>query len=251
MEFSRQEYWSGLPFPPPGDLSHSGIKPSSSVSLALQEDSLPPSHLGNSRFNPSLVQFSSVTQSCPTLCNPMNCSTPGLSVHHQLPEFTQAHVHWVGDAIQPFHPLSSPSPPASNPSQHQSLFQWVNSLHEVAKVWSFSFSIIPSKEIPGLISFRMDWLDVCYRVKESGYHHSLRVCAVLSHVWLFVTLWTVAHQTPLSIGFSRQEYWNVLPFSPSGDLPDLGIEPGSPVHWQADSLPLSPLGIPPSLIISD
>ena len=68
-------------------------------------------------------QFSSVTQSCPTLCDPMNCSTPGLPVHHQLPEFTQTHVHRVGDAIQPSHPPSSPSPPALNPSQHQSLFQ--------------------------------------------------------------------------------------------------------------------------------
>ena len=69
------------------------------------------------------VQFSSVAQSCPTLCNPMNRSTPGLPVHHQLQEFTQTHVHRVGDAIQPSHPLSSPSPPAPNPSQHQSLFQ--------------------------------------------------------------------------------------------------------------------------------
>jgi len=69
------------------------------------------------------VQFSSVTQSCPTLCDPMNHSTPGLLVHHQLPEFTQTHVHRVGDAIQPSHPLSSPSPPAPNPSKHQSLFQ--------------------------------------------------------------------------------------------------------------------------------
>ena len=85
----------------------------------------------------SSVQFSSVAQSCPTLCNPMNRSTPGLPVHHQLPEFTQAHVHWVSDAIQPSHPLSSPSPPAPNPSQHQSLFQSVNSLHEVAKVLEF------------------------------------------------------------------------------------------------------------------
>ena len=71
----------------------------------------------------SSVQFSSVTQSCPTLCDPMNRSTPGLPVHHQLPEFTQTHVHRVGDAIQPSHPLSSPSPPAPNPSQHQGLFQ--------------------------------------------------------------------------------------------------------------------------------
>ena len=79
-------------------------------------------------------QIRSVTQSCPTLCDPMNHSTPGLPVHHQLLEFTQTHVHWVSDAIQPSHPLSSPSLLAPNPSQHQSLFQWVNSSHEVAKV---------------------------------------------------------------------------------------------------------------------
>ena len=84
-----------------------------------------------------LHQFSSVAQLCPTLCNPMNSSTPGLLVHHQLPEFTQTHVHRVSDVIQPFHPLSSPPPPAPNPSQHQSLFQWVNSSHEVAKVLEF------------------------------------------------------------------------------------------------------------------
>ena len=82
-------------------------------------------------------QFSSVTQSCPTLCDPMNLSTPGLPVHHQLPKFTQTHVHQVSDAIQPSHPLLSPSPPASNPSQHQGLFQWVNSSHEVAQVLEF------------------------------------------------------------------------------------------------------------------
>ena len=85
----------------------------------------------------SSVQFSSVAQSCPTLCSPMNCSMPGLPVHHQLPEFTQTHIHRVGDAIQPSHPLSSPSPPAPNPSQNQSLFQGVNSSHEVAKVLEF------------------------------------------------------------------------------------------------------------------
>ena len=83
------------------------------------------------------VQFSSVAQSCPTLCDPMNHSTPGLPVHHQLPEFTQTHVRQVSDAIQPSHPLSSPSPPAPNPSQHQSLFQWVSSSHEVPKVLEF------------------------------------------------------------------------------------------------------------------
>ena len=83
------------------------------------------------------VQFSSVAHSCPTLWDPMNCSTPGFPVHIQLPKFTQTHVHQIIDAIQPSHPLSSPSPPAPNPSQHQGLFQWVNSSHEVAKVLEF------------------------------------------------------------------------------------------------------------------
>ena len=84
-----------------------------------------------------ILQCSSVAQSCPTLRDPMNRSTPGLPVHHQLPEFTQTHIHRVSDAIQPSHSLSSPSPPAPNPSQHQSLFQWLNSSHEVAKVLEF------------------------------------------------------------------------------------------------------------------
>ena len=159
------------------------------------------------------VQFSSVAQLCPTLCNPMNRSMPGLPVHHQHPETTQTHVHWVADAIQPSHPLLSPSPAALNLSQHQGLFQWVSSSHQVAKVlefqlqhqsfnkhpglifrmdwldllavqgtlksllqqhtskasvlhiwypkyWSLSFNISPSKEHPGLISYRMDWLDL-------------------------------------------------------------------------------------------
>ena len=106
------------------------------------------------------VQFSSVTQSCLTLCNPMNHSTLGLPVHHQLLEYTQTHVHWVGDAIQPSHPLSSPSPPALNLFKHQGLFQWVSSSHQVAKVSEFSFSIRPSIEHPGPISFQMDWLDI-------------------------------------------------------------------------------------------
>ena len=85
----------------------------------------------------SSVQFSSVAQSHLTLCNPMNRSTPGLPVHHQLPESTQTHVHWVGDAIQPSHSLSSPSPPALNLSWHQGLFKWVNSPHQLAKVLEF------------------------------------------------------------------------------------------------------------------
>ena len=85
----------------------------------------------------SSVQFSSVAQSSPTLCDPMNHSTPGFPVHHKLPEFTQTHAHRVGDAIQPSHHLSSPSSPAPSPSKHQGLFQWVNPLHEVAKVLEF------------------------------------------------------------------------------------------------------------------
>ena len=129
MEFSRQEYWSGLPFPSPGDLpnpgalhcrqtvyhlSHQG-SPKETVSIIVNMDTI------YSRIL-HLVQFSSVSQSCPTLRNLMNRSMPGLPFHHQLLEFTQTHVHRVGDAIQPSHPLSSPSPPALNPSQHQGLF---------------------------------------------------------------------------------------------------------------------------------
>ena len=97
------------------------------------------------------VQLSSLAQLCSTLCNPMNCSTPGLPVHHQHLESTQTHVHRVGDAIQPSHPLSSPSPLAPNSSQHQGLFQWVNSLHEVAKVLvSALASVLPKNT--------QDWL---------------------------------------------------------------------------------------------
>ena len=121
------------------------------------------------------AQFSSVAQSCPPLCNSMNRSTPGLPVYHQLPEFTQTHVYRVGDAIQLSHPLLSPSPPATNPSQHQGLFQWVNSSHRWPKYWSFSFSISPSNEHPGLISFRMDWLDLLAvpgSLKSLLQHHS-------------------------------------------------------------------------------
>ena len=100
----------------------------------------------------SSVQFTSVTQSCLTLCDPMNHSTPGLPVHHQLPESAQTHVHWVSDAIQPSHPLSFPSPSAFNFSQHQGLFKWVSSSHEVAKVLEFqlqhqSFQWTPRTEL--------------------------------------------------------------------------------------------------------
>ena len=117
--------WVAFPFS--RGFPNPGIEPGSP---ALQADSYQLSYQGSD-------QIWSVAQSCPTLCDPMNRSTPGLPVHQQLPEFTQSHVHRVSDAIQPSHPLSSPSPPALNPSQHRSLFQWVNSSHEVAKVLEF------------------------------------------------------------------------------------------------------------------
>ena len=122
-----------------------------------------------------LVQFSSVAQSCPTLCDPMNHSTPGLPVHHQLPAFTQTHVHRVGDTIQPSHPLSSPSLPAPNLSQHLGLSNESTLRMRQPKYWSFSFSISPSNEYPGLISFRMDWLDLLAiqgTLKSLLQHHS-------------------------------------------------------------------------------
>ena len=106
------------------------------------------------------VQFSSVAQSCPTLCDPMNRSTPGLPVHHQFPEFTQTHVHQVGDAIQPSHPLPSPSPPAHIPPSIRVFSNESTLPMRWLKYWSLSFSISSSDEHPGLISFRMDWLDL-------------------------------------------------------------------------------------------
>ena len=124
-----------------------------------------------------LVQFSSVAQWCPTLWDLMKRNTSGLPVHHQLPEFTQTHIHWVRDAIQPSHPPSSPSPPALNLSQHQGLFKWVSSLNQVAKILEFSFNIGTSNEHPGMI-FRMDWLDL---LAVQGTLKSLLQLLLLSH----------------------------------------------------------------------
>ena len=133
------------------------------------------------------VQFSSVSQSCPTLWDPMDCSTLGFPVHHQLPEPIQTHVHCVSDAIQPSHPLPSPSPPTSNLSQYQDLFQSV--LHiRWPKYWSFSFSISPSNEYSGLISFRMDWLDLLAvqgTLKSLLQHHRSKA-SVLQHSAFFM-----------------------------------------------------------------
>ena len=134
------------------------------------------------------VQFSSVTQSCPTLCYPMNCSTLGLPVHPQLLEFTQTHVHWVGDAIQSSHPLSSPSPPAFNLSQHQCLFQWVSSSCQLAKVLEFQLQHQSFQWILGLISFRINWLDLLTvqgTLKSLLQHHSSKA-SILWHSAYFI-----------------------------------------------------------------
>ena len=161
----------------------------------------------------------------------MDCSMPDFPVLCHLPKFAQTHVHWVSDIIQPSHLLLLPSPPALNLSQHRDLFQWVGSSHQVAEVLEFQLQH-PSSENSELISFIIDWFD-------------LRLCACIlscfSHVQLFVTLWTVASQAPLSMGLSRQEYWSGWPLPPPGDLPNRGMEPGSPA-LQADSIPAEPQG---------
>ena len=200
--FPRQEYCSGLPFPTLGDLPTPYIETASLMSPALAGKFLTTGTTWKAAFIVCVkflfidshwklffrwskwlhwilcdlfkiaVQFSSVTHSSPTPCDPMNCSTPAFPVHHQLPEFTQIHVHWVGDAILPSHPLLSHSPPTFNLSQHQGLYKWVSFSHQVAKYWSYSFSISPSNEHSGLI-FRMDWLDllaVCSAWYKNIYH---------------------------------------------------------------------------------
>ena len=117
-----------------GGLQNQGTQPRDQIHFSCllnwQTGSLPTAPPGS-------VQFSSVTQSCPTLCDPMDCSMPGLPVHHQLLEITQTHVHWLADDIQESHPLSSPSPHTFNLSQQHSLFKWVSPLHQVAKVLEF------------------------------------------------------------------------------------------------------------------
>ena len=135
-------------------------------------------------------QFSSVAQWCLTLCNPMNCSRPGLPVHHHLPEFTQTHIHRVGDAIQPSYPLSSPFllppiPPSIRVFSNESTLcmRW-------PQYWSFSFCIIPSKEHPGLISFIMDWLDLLAvqgTLKSLLQHHSSKA-SILQHSAFFTCI---------------------------------------------------------------
>ena len=144
------------------------------------------------------VQFSSVTQSSLTLCNPMDCRTPGFPVHYHLLEFIQTHVHWVGDTIQPSRPLSSPSPPTFNLSQHWDIFQWVSFLHQVAEVLELQLqhqSISPFNEYSELISFQ-DWLDLFavqgtlksllqhHNSKASILQHSAFIIVQLSHPYM-------------------------------------------------------------------
>ena len=143
------------------------------------------------------VQFSSVAQSCLTLCDPMNRSMPGLPVHHQLlligrKSITQTHIHWVSDPIQPSHPLSSPSAHALNLSQNQGLFKWVSPSHQVAKGLEFQLQHSPSNEHPGLISFRMDRLDlfaVQGTLKSLLQHHSSKYQFFSAHL----SLWFYSH----------------------------------------------------------
>ena len=155
------------------------------------------------------VQFSLVAQLCLTLCDPMCCSTPGLPVRHQLPEFTQTHVHRVSDAIQPSHPLSSPSPPAPNPSQHQSLSNESTLCMRWPMYWSFSFSIIPSKEHPGLNSFRMDWLDLLAvqgTLKSLQQHHSSKASILWHSAFFTVQLSHPYMTTGKTIALSRRTF---------------------------------------------
>ena len=146
---------------------------------------------------PAKSQFSSVAQSCPTLCDPMDYSTPGLPVHHQLPEFTQTHVHWVGDATQPSHPLSSLSPPTFNLSQHQGPIKGVNLCIRGPEYWSFRFSISPSNEYSGLFFIRMDWLKLLavQGTLKSLFQHHISKASILQHSAFFIVQLSYPYMT--------------------------------------------------------
>ena len=155
------------------------------------------------------VQFSSVTQSCPTLCDPVNHSTPGLPVCHQLPEFIQTHARQVGDAIQPSHRLSSPSPPAFHLSQHRVFYSDSVLRIRWPKCWSFSFSISPSNEHPGLISFRMDCLDlpaVQETLKSLLQHHSSKASIFWRSAFFTAQLSHSSMTTGKAIALTRRNF---------------------------------------------
>ena len=139
-------------------------------------------------WHSTLLQFSSVTHSCPALCDPMDCSTPGFPVHHQLPALAQTHVHRISDATQPSHPLSSTSPPAFYLSQHQGLFQWISSLHQVG--WSIGASDSASV-LPMNIPFRIAWFDflaIQGTLKSLLQHHSLKASILHRSAFFIVQL---------------------------------------------------------------
>ena len=164
------------------------------------------SKLQKKGFNLFSVQFSSVAQFYLTLCDHMDCSTRGLPIHHQLLGFTQTHVHWVSDTIQPFHPLLSPSAP----SQHQGLFQWVSSSHQVAKVLEFQLQHQSFQWIFGLISFRMDWLDLLAvqgTLKNLLQHHSSKASVLWCLAFIMVQLSHPYMTTGKTIALTRQTFF--------------------------------------------
>ena len=143
------------------------------------------------------IKFSSAAQSCPTFYNHMDCSTPGFPIHHQLPELAQTHIHWASDVIQPAHPLSPPSPPVFNLSQHQGLFQGVSSSHQVAKALEFQLQHHPRNEYSGLISFSIDWFDllpVQGVLKSLIQHHSSKA-SILPRSAFFIVQFSHLYMT--------------------------------------------------------
>ena len=157
----------------------------------------------------TVLVISSVIQSCPTLYDPIDCSMPGFPVYHQLPELAQTHVHGVSDAIQPSHPLSSPSPPALNVSQHQGLFQWVSPSHQVAKVLEFQLQHQSFQWIFRLMSFRMDWLDLLAvqgTFKGLCQHHSSKPSILWCSAVLLVQLSHPYMTTGKTIALIRQTF---------------------------------------------
>ena len=166
----------------------------------------------NHTYSPNLIvfhQFSSVAQLCLTLCDPVDRSTPGLPVHHQLPEFTHIHVHWVGDAIQPSHFLASSSPPAFNLCQHQGFFKCISSSHQVAKVLEFQLQHNPSNEHSGLISFRMDCLDLLAvqgTLKSLPQHHSSKASILWCSDFFIVQLSQPYTTTGKTIALTKRTF---------------------------------------------
>ena len=155
------------------------------------------------------IQFSSISHFCSTLCDVMDCSTPGFPVHHQLPELAQTHVYRVSDVIQPSYPLSSPSPSAFNHSQHQGLFQRAVLYIRWPKFWGFSFSINPSNEYSGLISFRMDWLNLLAvqgTLKSLLWHNSSKASVLQCSAFFIVQLSHPYTTNGKTIALTRQTF---------------------------------------------